>query len=124
MNLLRLHHLSYLKKTYWRSKFGISFPRIKSFVGNFDVQFPVSDKELVQFICAFRLCFPDLSISMSTREPAALRNHLLHLGVTSMSAGSHTEPGGYSNSGATCQFDISDERSVKDVCNYLKKRRV
>ncbi len=113
------HHIDYLKKRYWKSKFGISFPRIKSFVGQFDVQYPISDKELVQYICAFRLLFPDLGISLSTRESETLRNQLIHLGITSMSAGSHTEPGGYSGSDATCQFDISDERSVEDVCQYL-----
>lgn len=112
-------HLSYMKRKYWRSKYGISFPRIKSFVGSFDVQYPITDAELVQYICAFRLLFPDLSISLSTREPEQLRNKLIHLGITSMSAGSHTEPGGYSGSEATCQFDISDERSVDDVCRYL-----
>ncbi len=117
-------HVSYLKKKYWRSKYGISFPRIKSFVGDFTVQYPITDSELVQYICAFRLLFPDLTISLSTREPSELRNKLIHLGITTMSAGSHTEPGGYSGSDATCQFDISDERSVKDVCAYLEEQNL
>ena len=118
------HHVHYLRKRYWRSKCGVSFPRIKSFVGDFKVQYPVSDTDLLQYICVFRLLFPDLSISMSTREPAQLRDKLIHLGVTSMSAESHTEPGGYSGSDATCQFDISDNRSLTDVCAYLNEQGI
>src|SRR5205085_1638422 len=59
----------------------------------------MADRELVQLVCAFRLAFPDVGIVLSTREPAALRNGLVPLGITLMSAGSHTEPGGYTGAG-------------------------
>jgi 2-iminoacetate synthase len=59
----------------------------------------MSDAEFVQTLCAFRVCFPQVGIVLSTREPQALRNALFPLGVTSISAGSHTEPGGYTGEG-------------------------
>lgn len=112
-------HLTYLAKHYWQTKLGISFPRIKDMVGEFSVDYPVSDRHLTQLILAFRLCFPDVTINLSTREPAELRNHLIHLGVTTMSAESHTEPGGYSGKEAEKQFEISDERSLDEIKTLL-----
>ena len=114
-------HLDHLQQHYWQSKLAISFPRIKEMIGDFDVEHPVSDKHLVQFICAFRLCFPDLSISLSTREPQSLRNNILSLGITDMSAESSTNPGGYSGSCSEEQFSISDTRSVTEISTHLLK---
>lgn len=113
-------HLAYLEKHYWKSKLGIAIPRLQPFAGCFKPKYPVSDKELVQFIIAFRLVFPDLSISLSTRESAQLRNHLIHLGITDMSAESKTEPGGYSGKQALKQFETDDSRSLDEICNMLK----
>ncbi len=113
-------HMDYLQKTSWQSKLSISFPRIKTFVNPFLVPYPVTDTDLVQFICAFRLVFPDLGITMSTREPAKLRDNLLHLGITTLSAESKTSPGGYSDLDAEKQFDISDHRSLADIQALLK----
>ena len=112
-------HLTYLQKTYWKSKLSVSFPRIQKMVGPFKVEDEVTDTDLVQCITAFRLCFPDSGITLSTREPAWLRDRLIHLGITSMSAESHTEPGGYSGKKAEKQFEISDERSLADVEKML-----
>ena len=82
---------------------------------------PVGDADFVQLLCALRIVLPDVGISLSTREPAALRDALVPLGVTTMSAGSHTEPGGYAtDSDAEPQFEISDTRSPAEVAAALR----
>ena len=81
----------------------------------------MDDRDFVQLLCALRLLLPDLGISLSTREPAGLRDALLRLGVTHLSAGSHTEPGGYASpSDAEPQFEISDTRSPAEVAAVLR----
>ena len=67
--------------------------------GGFQPAYTMSDRELAQLICALRITFPQLGIVLSTRERASLRDALVPLGVTMMSAGSHTEPGGYTRQG-------------------------
>jgi 2-iminoacetate synthase len=81
----------------------------------------VSDRDLAQLLCALRLFLPDLGLSLSTREAPALRDGLLQLGITQMSAGSHTEPGGYAGpSEAEPQFEVSDTRSPAEVASTLR----
>jgi 2-iminoacetate synthase len=83
--------------------------------------FPVTDKELLQLILAYRLVDPDLDISLSTRETPSFRDHLISLGITTMSAGSRTNPGGYSAAKDSLeQFEISDERTVAEVCQMIR----
>lgn len=117
-------HLKHLQQNYWQSKLGLSIPRIKPFEGSFSPNHPVSDSELLQFICAFRLVFPDLNISLSTREPAHLRNHLIHIGITEMSAESKTEPGGYSGKETLKQFETDDKRSLLNLLEFLKSQGI
>jgi 2-iminoacetate synthase len=82
---------------------------------------PVSDAELVQLLCAIRLTLPDVGVTLSTRERPELRDALVRLGVTAMSAGSHTEPGGYAApSEAEPQFAVGDERSPDEVAALLR----
>ena len=76
---------------------------------------PVSDRELVQLVCSFRCLFPDLGITLSTRESAKLRDGLIHLGVTDMSAESMTSPGAYTGIDAVEQFSITDQRSLSEI---------
>jgi 2-iminoacetate synthase len=136
-------HAEYLLKKYWTSAWTISFPRLRPAAGEFEPLVTVSDRELTRMICAFRICFPQVGLVLSTREPVALRNGLMPLGVTLMSAGSHTEPGGYTSAAddrlhqtvrgrkvetvcsegehATGQFDISDDRPVAEVVQQLRK---
>ena len=100
---------------------GVALPRLRPAAGGYEPADPVGDAELVQLLCALRLVLPDVGISLSTREPAALRDGLLRLGVTTMSAGSHTEPGGYASpSDAEPQFAISDERSPAAVAAAVR----
>ncbi len=135
-------HAEYLLKHCWQSDLTVSLPRLRPAAGEFAPPFSLGDRELAQLICAFRICFPRVGIVLSTREPAPLRDALVSLGVTSMSSGSHTEPGGYTGQGrasvhqtvrgriqppdenaneiATGQFEISDERSPAEVASALR----
>jgi len=93
-------HLEYLYRTCWKATFTISLPRLRPAAGGFAPKFAMTDAEFVQTLCAFRVCFPQVGIVLSTRESESLRNALFPLCVTSISAGSHTEPGGYTGEGA------------------------
>lgn len=93
-------HLEYLYRSCWKATFTISLPRLRPAAGGFAPKFAMSDAEFVQTLCAFRVCFPQVGIVLSTRESESLRNALFPLCVTSISAGSHTEPGGYTGEGA------------------------
>lgn len=111
----------YLAKHFWRSRINISFPRLRPADGGFAPRRPVSDAALVQLICALRLLMPDSALVLSTRESAALRDHLLPLGITQISAGSCTAPGGYGHQEeASQQFAIDDDRSPEQICSMLK----
>ncbi len=109
-------HLDYLQKTYWKSKYAVSFPRMRPAEGIDWSGVVMSDRELVQLICAYRLWNPDLELSLSTRESKTFRDHAVKLGITSMSAGSKTNPGGYANDQDSLeQFSIDDNRSPSAV---------
>ena len=139
-------HVEYLLKHCWQAQITVSLPRLRPAAGGFHPAFSMTDRELAQLICAFRITFPEVGIVLSTRERAALRDALAPLGITMMSAGSHTEPGGYTGQGAgelhrtvrgrivapefengedmlaTGQFEISDERSPAEVAAVLRRR--
>lgn len=116
-------HLSYLEKKYWKTSYSMSFPRIRPYEGENIVAADLSDRNLVQLICAYRIFNHELEITLSTREHPQLRENLLPLGITTMSAGSKTNPGGYSETGASLeQFEISDDRSPAEISSMLKRR--
>jgi 2-iminoacetate synthase len=92
-------HAAWLLKHCWKSQVTISLPRLRPCAGEFQPLTAFSDRDLVQVIAAIRLFLPDAGLVLSTREPAALRDRLLPLGITHASAGSHTEPGGYTGAG-------------------------
>jgi 2-iminoacetate synthase len=116
-------HARHLARTWWRSRVGISFPRLRPADGGFAPLQPVSDAALVQLICALRLLLPDAALTLSTRESAALRDHLLPLGITQLSAGSCTAPGGYGHTGdGSQQFAIDDDRDAGQICAMLRAR--
>lgn len=136
-------HSDYLLRNCWKAQLTLAFPRLRPCAGEFEPLTHMTDRDLVQLICALRLMFPDAGMVLSTREPAKLRNGLVPLGITSMSAGSHTEPGGYTGAGrenihrtergriielaagssewATSQFDIADQRSPKEVAETIRQ---
>lgn len=139
-------HLEYLFKRCWQAQITVSLPRLRPAAGGFHPLFSMTDRELVQLVCALRITFSQLGIVLSTRERASLRDSLTSIGVTMMSAGSHTEPGGYTRQGrvhlhrtvrgrivapeyhdgedelATGQFAISDERSPAEIAAVLRRR--
>jgi 2-iminoacetate synthase len=113
-------HLDYLQKMYWQTKYSISFPRIRPAQGTFAPNVNVTDRDLVQLICAYRLLNENVELSISTRESEQFRNNIIKLGVTSMSAGSKTNPGGYAvDTESLEQFAISDERSAHQVAEFI-----
>ncbi len=143
-------HADYLLRNCWKAQITISLPRLRPCAGEFQPLTHMTDRELVQLLCAFRLMFPDVGLVLSTRESPKLRDGLFPLGVTLISAGSHTEPGGYTGAGretihqtvrgrivergasewsgpaaegvnATGQFQIADERSPEAVAAFLRQ---
>ncbi len=116
-------HLAYLEQRYWKTKYSISFPRLRPHAGSFEPNSPVNDRQLVQLICAYRIMNEELEISLSTRETPLFRDNMMGIGVTSMSAGSKTEPGGYSNPDKELkQFEVSDDRSPEEITNMIRKK--
>jgi 2-iminoacetate synthase len=112
--------MDYLQRKYWRTQYSMSFPRLRPCAGEIPPEVVLEDRDLVQLICAFRIFNHELEISISTRESSELRDHLLPLGVTTMSAGSKTNPGGYGDDESLEQFEISDSRSVSEVSSQLQ----
>ncbi len=118
-------HASYLMRRYWQSRVSFSFPRLRPACGVPPAEFPhmLTDRNLVQMMLALRLCFADAGLVLSTREPAQLRDHLIGLGITRLSAGSRTSPGGYTDPQAnTGQFEVNDHRSPAEVTAAIKAR--
>jgi 2-iminoacetate synthase len=116
-------HAQHLTRHFWRSHLSVSFPRMRPADGGFQPLHPVSDRDFVQLICALRLLLPDAGLVLSTRESAVLRDNLLPLGVTQMSAGSSTAPGGYTGGEeSTRQFTIDDDRSPAEFTQMIRDK--
>jgi 2-iminoacetate synthase len=114
-------HLAYLRKKYWKSRYSVNFPRMRPSEAGFQPNVVISDKELAQLTFAFRIFDNDVDISYSTREDHKLRNNMATLGVTSMSAGSKTDPGGYAVYPSSLeQFAVSDRTSPDEVAADLR----
>ncbi|WP_417361043.1 2-iminoacetate synthase ThiH [Galbibacter sp.] len=118
-------HLNYLQKTYWKTRYSISFPRLRPFSGGLEPKVEMTDADLLQLICAYRIVFEDVELSISTREHARFRDHITHLGITSMSAESKTNPGGYAVDPQSLeQFEISDERNTETIAQMLRNNGI
>jgi 2-iminoacetate synthase len=115
-------HADYLQRNYPDVEISISPPRMRPHLGGFQPAFDVTDKNLVQYIAAFRLFMPRGGVTLSTREAANLRDNMIGLGVTKMSGGVCTSVGGRSNSDETGQFQIADERSVSEMAKMLYEK--
>ncbi len=112
--------LEFLEKKYWKMRYSLSFPRLRPCEGGGEINSPMSQRELVQLICAYRLFNHQVELSLSTRESAVFRDNMLKLGVTTMSAGSKTQPGGYANEDKSLeQFSIDDNRSVAQIASMI-----
>ncbi len=113
-------HADAILRQWWRCELSVAMPRMRPAAGVVDPRRVLDDRGLVQLTCAFRLAFPDLGLVLSTREPDWLRNGLIPLGITTISAGSHAEPGGYAEeSDAEPQFEVADTRSAAEMAQWL-----
>ncbi|GIV27665.1 MAG: thiamine biosynthesis protein ThiH [Bacteroidia bacterium] len=118
-------HLDYLQKKYWKSRYSISFPRIRPAVGAIKENIHINDNELIQLVCAYRLFNPDVELSLSTRERRELRDKLVQIGFTTMSAESKTNPGGYVVEPQSLeQFEIDDNRTLEEIIAMLKNKGI
>ena len=114
-------HLDYLRQKYWKSIYSISLPRLKEHAGDFRPQNPISERQFVQLIAAYRLFDENVELSLSTREKASFRDNLIPIGITSMSAAASTRPGGYSQKHNRLeQFAISDVRQSEEVAAQIR----
>jgi 2-iminoacetate synthase len=116
-------HAHHLQKTCWQSSISISFPRLLHVPKRFHIPHVVTEKRLVQLMFALRLFLPEAGFNLSTRERPEFRDRLIPLGVTMMSAGSSTRPGGYTLYGEETleQFEIEDHRSAAEVANAIRR---
>lgn len=122
-NLFTALHVSYLEKRFWQTRYSISFPRLRPATGLIEPKVVISDKELVQLICAWRIFNEEIELSISTREKDTFRDNIMRLGATTMSAGSKTNPGGYSVEPESLeQFEIDDSRSVEEMKIMIQNR--
>jgi len=118
-------HIRLMEKNYPGVEYSLSFPRIQPIKGQSFARCFVDDKTFVKIICLTRILFPRTGINLSTREKPRLRDHLLELGVTRLSAGSNTAVGGYTiepPQEQSPQFDIEDHRSVAEIIRLLKNK--
>ena len=114
-------HLNYLERCYWRTKFSISFPRMRPAIGILKPKYNVSDRDLAQLICAYRIFNENVELSLSTREAETFRDHAIKFGITTISAGSKTDPGGYAMEQDNLeQFEISDNRTPPEIAGMLR----
>ena len=119
--LFLANHLHYLRKHYWKSKYSLSFPRIRPHQGGFQPAYNVTDTHFAQMIWAFRLLDNDAEMSLTTRESETFRDNMISLGITSMSAGSKTEPGGYTKKNELEQFSTNDNRNPKQLLKTINQ---
>lgn len=116
-------HLDYLERTYWKSRYSISFPRLRPCAGSIEPKSIMTDARLLQLICAYRLFDPEVELSLSTRESPLFRDNVVPIAITSLSAASKTQPGGYANDEIELeQFAVNDDRSAEDVVSAMKTR--
>lgn len=116
-------HAKYLQKACWQTAVSISLPRLRHTPDRYPIESPPSDREFVQLMLALRLFLPEVGFFLSTREEPDLRDNLIPLGITHMSAGSSTRPGGYAVAGEETlqQFEIEDRRSPAEVVDAIRR---
>jgi 2-iminoacetate synthase len=116
-------HAYYLTKKYWTSHIQLSFPRLKHAHGDYTPPNTVTDRDLTHLICAMRIMLPDAGLLLSTRESSLFRDNVMPIGITMMSAGSKTEPGGYSHPDAGArQFTIDDDRTPEQIAEIISRK--
>ncbi len=121
-NFFTALHVNYLERQFWQTRYSISFPRLRPATGLIEPKVAITDKELVQLICAWRIYNEEIELSVSTRENELFRDHVVKLGATTISAGSKTNPGGYVVEPESLeQFEIDDNRSVSEIKQMIER---
>jgi 2-iminoacetate synthase len=119
-------HAKYLQDKFPDVEIGASIPRVRPHgAGAFKASHEINDRDMAQIILALRLFLPRLGITLSTRERPELRDNLIPLGVTKISAGSTTCVGGHTmgrQDGGRSQFEIYDRRSVDEIKSMLDNK--
>lgn len=116
-------HVDYLEQHFWKTRYSVSFPRLRPCVGSIEPVNPMTDGQLVQLICAYRIFNQQLELSLSTRESRLFRDNVVPIAITHMSAESKTQPGGYADEREELeQFVISDERPTGEVVIAMQQR--
>lgn len=115
-------HAAYLQNEYPYTEVNISFPRIKASVAK-NTCYLVSDRDFVKSIVLSRIFLPRVGINISTRENINMRDNLIGIGITRMSAESKTTVGGYfSKKNDKFQFEVSDSRSIDEIIKVLESK--
>jgi 2-iminoacetate synthase len=115
-------HVHHIMKYYWKTFVQVSLPRLRPAEGQFQQVYPLKNREYLRFIFAIRIFFRDVGIVLSTRESPWLRDNLIGLGITQMSAESKTEPGGYQGLDTLEQFQTEDKRSLETIIELIRKK--
>lgn len=115
-------HINYLQRKCWRSEYTLGFPRIRPFNNDFKIPSQVSDRDLVHMMSALRIFLPDVGFLFTTRESKDLRDNLIGLCITQISAGSKTNPKGYTNNEYGEQFSVCDERTLSEMMDIVKQK--
>lgn len=120
-NFFTALHVGYLERVYWQTRYSISFPRLRPAEGLIEPKVAISDRELVQLICAWRIFNEEIELSVSTRESQLFRDNIIKLGATTMSAGSRTNPGGYVVEPESLeQFEVDDNRTAAEIRSMIE----
>jgi 2-iminoacetate synthase len=118
-------HLREMERSYPGVEYAVSFPRLRKIKDQEFARCDIDDVTFTKILALSRILFPRVGINLSTREEPRLRDHLLEIAITRMSAGSNTSVGGYSlveENKQDPQFDIKDERSIAEVIALLKSK--
>ncbi|OOX93006.1 thiamine biosynthesis protein ThiH [Campylobacter coli] len=115
-------HAYFLQKAYPHAEISISVPRLRPIINNAKIHpKDVSEKRLLQVLCAYRLFLPFAGITISSRERVGFRDEVVKLGATKMSAGVSVGIGEHKGEKkGDGQFEISDDRGVDEILAMLK----
>ena len=116
-------HAYLLQQKYPHAEIALSCPRLRPIINNDRINpRDVHERQLLQVICAYRLFLPFARITISTRERAGFRDHVITLAATKISGGVSVGIGGHSESDVAKgdeQFEISDGRSVQEIFDAI-----
>lgn len=119
-------HAYYVQRKYPYAEISFSCPRLRPIVNNANINpKDVHEKQLLQIMCAYRLFMPFAGMTISTRERAEFRNHVIGMTATKISAGVSTGIGSHSDEveeKGDDQFEIADNRNVDEVFAAIKEQ--